>query len=221
MNDYGCENCRSDAASIMVSGKDQNKSEVREMKKQTQDFKLTMRDIVIDHEPEKMAVEDVVMDIRFSKPVTRQYFRTRPGELGVSSHIYAFIEDSYDNARTIYLVARDVFEQYRSECFLANLVTCINRQGSLFLWPLRIDKGKRVNSWNRSAREAAIMAEKYWMAKRPNQPGVNFYNFKRALGNLDEPKWPDKKFEEIIEIAIRNYFINDSNHPVMQAILGF
>ena len=44
------------------------------------------------------------------------------------------------------------------------LFTAITRQGVLFLWPIRLPgQGGKVDSWNRSALEAAMLSINRWV----------------------------------------------------------
>ena len=42
----------------------------------------------------------------------------------------------------------------------------------------------------------------------------------RAQGNLDEPKWPDKSFGELLRIAFENRIIDRADHPVIRELNG-
>jgi hypothetical protein len=46
------------------------------------------------------------------------------------------------------------------------------------------------------------------------------YEIFEAMGKLPEPEWPDLTFEQILEIAFRDRFISDLNHPVLRRLRG-
>jgi hypothetical protein len=100
------------------------------------------------------------------------------------------------------------------------LFTGITRQGILFLWPIRLPgQGGRVDSWNRSALDAALLAEDRWIRMAPNM-SLGAYDVFQATGNLPEPEWPEISFRDILEIAFKDHLINDFNHPVLKRLRG-
>lgn len=190
------------------------------MSKDHEDFSAKLKDLILPNEPEEVTLENLLMDVRFTKPKNRQFIRTHPGDLARNNNSYGFLEDN-DFGKTTYIVSQNIFEQFRSYCFRAKLVTCIDRQGRVFLWPLKIDKNKKENSWNRSARDAALLAETNWLSKLPHYSGAKSYEFQKAAGNLGEPDWPSTDFDDLMRIALKNYYIHDQTHPVIQKLLGY
>ena len=71
------------------------------------------------------------------------------------------------------------------------LFTAVNRQGVVFLWPVRLqqEKGRR-SEWNSSALAAADLAMVRWVRVTANM-GLGAYEVFYAEGALDEPEWPD------------------------------
>jgi hypothetical protein len=46
------------------------------------------------------------------------------------------------------------------------------------------------------------------------------YRFYYAEGQLPDPIWPDKSFEQILEIAFRDRIIKTEDHPVVRRLRG-
>ena len=46
------------------------------------------------------------------------------------------------------------------------------------------------------------------------------YAHVRARGNLDEPKWPDKTFGELLRIAFAARIIDRPDHPYIRELNG-
>ena len=182
------------------------------------DFTAKLKDLILPNEAEEITLENLIMNVQFMKPKNRQFIRTKPGDLASNIHSYGFMEDN-DFGKTTFIVSQNIFEQFKRHCFRAKLVTCIDRQGGVFLWPLRINK--KENSWNSSAREAAFLAETKWLSKLPHYNGATAYEFQQATGNLGEPNWPSNDFDDLMRIALKNYYINDQNHPVIQKLQGY
>jgi hypothetical protein len=70
------------------------------------------------------------------------------------------------------------------------LFTTMNRQGVLSPWPIRLPgRDGRLDTWNQSALEAALLAMKHWVRLRPNMAlGANQVD--RAVALTDEPARP-------------------------------
>lgn len=102
----------------------------------------------------------------------------------------------------------------------ATLYTTINRQGVVFLWPVKLPgpDGKH-NEWHRSAAEAAELAMDRWVRLASNK-SLNAYEVFVATGDLPEPTWPDLPFSEILKIAFRDRIIDNADHPVVQRLRG-
>jgi len=180
-----------------------------------------VKDLIIPKK-EEIIVDNITDDIRFAKPRQRQYFRTRPGELAANKNEFGFLSDN-DFNRTIYIISPEVFSEFEGygDCFKAKLVSCIDRQGCVFLWPLRVDKNSKQNSWNQSAREAAKLAENNWISRSPSITGSSIYQFKVAKGNLSDPEWPVMDFNGMLASALKYWLIGDVNHPVIRKIQGY
>ena len=66
--------------------------------------------------------------------------------------------------REIYLVLPHVAHQLPGECSPVTLYTAINRQGVVFLWPVKLPTPDgKVLEWHRSAAEAAERAMGCWL----------------------------------------------------------
>ncbi len=91
----------------------------------------------------------------------------------------------------------------------------------MFLWPVPLpsNDGRRENSWHQTAREAAVLAQTRWVSVRGNQ-SLGAYDIFRGSEQLSEPTWPDRPFEEILEIAFRGRVIRDYDHPVLKKLRG-
>jgi hypothetical protein len=96
----------------------------------------------------------------------------------------------------------------------------INRQGVLSLWPLKLpDPEGRRDGWARSALEAAQHAMRRWVRMRANL-SLGAYEIFEAQDKIPDPEWPDMPFQEILQIAFRDQFIDDVNHPVLKRLRG-
>jgi hypothetical protein len=124
--------------------------------------------------------------------------------------------------REVYLVAPGLRAELASEPTFSPrmLVTTINRQGVLFLWPIRLPgPDGRVDDWSRSALDAADEAQRRWVRLTANM-GLGAYDVAVASGQMTEPEWPSFSFQEIVKIAFRDKMISDWDHPVLRRLRG-
>jgi hypothetical protein len=100
------------------------------------------------------------------------------------------------------------------------LVPAINRQGVLFLWPIRLPGADgKVDDWSRSAMDAANEAMSHWVRVTANMV-LQAYEIAVASGRFAELEWPEITFQEIIKIAFRDKMIDDWDHPVLRRLRG-
>ncbi len=117
-----------------------------------------------------------------------------------------------------YLVQRPLWGQVAEEVTPASLFTAIDRQGTLFIWPVKLPVA-RESAWHRSALEAANRAMESWVSVRSNMH-LGAYEVFEAIGDLGDPDWPDASFEEILNIAFRGHIIDSLDHPVLKRLRG-
>src|SRR5262249_20661811 len=73
------------------------------------------------------------------------------------------------------------------------LLTTINRQGVVFLWPIRLPGSDgRVDAWSKSALEAAEMATRTWIRIQANL-SLGAYSVDYT-DHLPDPEWSDLPF---------------------------
>jgi hypothetical protein len=124
--------------------------------------------------------------------------------------------------REIYLVAPALWPALASEPTFSPrlLVTAVNRQGTLFLWPIKLPRPDgRIDLWSQSALDAAREAESRWVRVTANMD-LGAYDITVATGPLPGPNWPDPTFQQIIKIAFRDRMIDTWDHPVLRKLRG-
>ena len=165
-----------------------------------------------------LGVKKAILTIPRRRPSKETWVRVHPKEeYRIQTGILELKEEL-----ELYLVAADLWPVLATEATFGPriLFTAITRQGVLFLWPIRLPgQGGRVDSWNRSALDAALLAENRWIRMAPNM-SLGAYEVFEATGNLPEPEWPEISFRDILEIAFKDHLINDFNHPVLKRLRG-
>ena len=107
------------------------------------------------------------------------------------------------------------------EARLATIVTCIYRDGSVRLWPLKRPKtGEKDNEAWISARAAAREAMTEWVrlvwVRRA-------YEIRKAQpGFASEPDWAKlPEFDQLMKLAVGpNGIMRDTNHPIYRELIG-
>jgi hypothetical protein len=125
--------------------------------------------------------------------------------------------------REIYLVDPTLWDALAAEpcCDGRLLVTATNRQGTLFLWPIRLPGADgKIDEWNRSALEAVERAGSHWIRIAANM-NLGAYDLLSAeAANLAPAQWPSLSFEEILRTAFKDRHIDALDHPVLRKLRG-
>lgn len=166
---------------------------------------------------EAVGVKKLLTTVPVRKPNRQEFIRVNP-DPAYSLAPAAVVELKED--REVYLLARQMAHDLPDEFTPAKLFTTINRQGVLFLWPVKLPgpDGKH-NEWNRSAAEAAEHAKDRWVRVKANQ-SLGAYELFEATGDFPEPEWPSLPFEEILKIAFRNHYVDSLEHPLVRRLRG-
>lgn len=165
-----------------------------------------------------LGVKRALLTIPVRKPDGTWFFRVQPGEEYRLQTVVLELKEE----REIYLVSRALWDKLSTEnCFSPRVVfTAINRQGTLFLWPIRLPRPDgRQDNWSASALEAAKMGMNKWTRMTANM-NLGAYEVFTATGTIPEPEWPDEPFEEILRIAFKDRFIEGHDHPVLKRLRG-
>jgi hypothetical protein len=105
-------------------------------------------------------VKQLLRTVPVRKPNPQDFVRVHPD---ASYRINLPVIELKDE-REEYIVARELVGELTGELVLKTLFTAINRQGVLFLWPVRMpEPDGRQMEWHRSMREAAELAIRRWV----------------------------------------------------------
>ena len=99
-------------------------------------------------------------------------------------------------------------------------MTAINRQGVLFLWPIRLPgPDGRLDEWSRSAMEAATHANGKWVRVQANM-SLGAYEIYEAAGQWAAPEFPTMPFQQLLKLAFKDKFITSLDHPILKRLRG-
>ena len=163
-----------------------------------------------------VGVKRVITRVPVRKPNRHEFVRVHPAE----DHRLetAIAEDK--TSRESYLVDKPMWSELPGELFPVCLWFTVNRNGDLFLWPTKLPgfDGKS-NAWNETSVDATKLAIEKWIRLAANMT-AGMYDTFEAEGKIPDPTWPNITFEKALELAFRDRFIKDHDHPFLLALRG-
>jgi hypothetical protein len=165
-----------------------------------------------------LGVKKALLTVPTRKPDRSWFVRVHPDPAyRLETAVIELKED-----RETYLVAQSLWSELATETTFSPrlLQTAINRQGVLFLWPIKLPgPDGRHDEWSRSALEATDMARTAWVRVQANM-SLGAYEVFQATGDLPEPEWPDRPFRDLLQTAFRDRLITDVDHPILRRLRG-
>jgi hypothetical protein len=158
----------------------------------------------------------IIVSASVRKPNRQEWFRVHPD---VEMRLDTLLLEMRDE-RQIYLVAPEVSPAIPGEAVAKTLYVAMTRQGALLLWPVRLpDEQGRLDEWNDAAHQAALKAETQWIRLAANM-GAGTYEVYEALDQFSEPEWPDLSLERLLEMAFKDRYISELDHPAIRRLMG-
>ncbi len=163
-----------------------------------------------------IGAQQVLTVVRVRKPNNQEWFRIHPSEeWRLQTTVLRLKEDRED-----YLVHPNVRKAVWDEIQPVMLFSAINRQGEVFIWPVRLPRGDgRTDPFMESDMVVAKEAERKW-ARRQWLPENKAHKILVAQNLLEEPVWPEITFQELIKKAFKDRYICDPDHPVLKLLRG-
>lgn len=167
-----------------------------------------------------VAVTELLVNVECRKPKPTEFFRVNP-DPGMARSTYVFI-DRQDIGGETYFVMPEARPYIVEHLRPVLLVTCVNRQHVLFLWPIKLpdpdfNKG-RQNDWGNSALEAMKAAKTHWTKMTAGRGAYRVFRAENT--DLPEPQWPDRSFLELLHVAFKETIVADQNHPIVKRLRG-
>jgi hypothetical protein len=165
-----------------------------------------------------MGVKKAMLTVPIRKPDKAWFVRVHPSEeYALQTAVIELKED-----RETYLIAPQLWPALATETTFSPraLFTAINRQGVLFLWPVRLPGSDgKLDAWSQSALQAAKMAKEGWVRVAANM-ALGAYDVFLASAELADPDWPDTSFRDLLSVAFKDRMISDLDHPVLRKLRG-
>jgi len=165
---------------------------------------------------ETVGVKKLLTTVPVRKPGPQDFVRVHPNPEYRDNFPIIELKDD----REEYIVTTGLVPELVGEFVTKTLYLAINRQGTVFFWPVRLPStdGKDMNWW-RSGREAAALAMAGWVRVKPNM-NLGAYDIFQAPAGLSEPEWPELDFWALIKIAFRDHLVDRIDHPVIKRLRG-
>lgn len=163
-----------------------------------------------------VGVKRALLTIPRRKPDRQWFFRVHPGlDYRIETALLVIKEE-----REVYLVDRSLWSELPGEITPSLLFTAMNRQGVLFLMPITMPGSDgKWNPWHRSLHDAAELAQSRWVRTSANM-SLGGYDVYEATGDLPEPNWPALSFQQILEVAFKDSYIQTEGHPAIRKLRG-
>jgi hypothetical protein len=165
---------------------------------------------------ETAGVKRLLTTVPVRKPGPQDFVRVHPSPDHRANVALLELKDD----REIYLLTPAMAKELPGEFFMATLYVTINRQGVLFLWPVRLPgpDGRQLE-WHRSTATAAERAMRDWVRVRANV-SLGAYEIDVAGITHSDPEWPLYSLQDLIPIAFKDRLVNRIDHPVVQRLRG-
>jgi hypothetical protein len=165
---------------------------------------------------ETAGVKKLLTTVPERKPNKQDFIRVR--DATDFRDTFALIQIGED--REFYLVPPPLAPELVGEYNLFTVYTAINRQGTVFLWPVRLPGADgKTTEWWKSAHQAAAEGTKSWVRVTANQ-NLGAYEIRVATNIITAPDWPDVTFRELLRIAFTDHLIDSVEHPVVKQLRG-
>ena len=162
-----------------------------------------------------IGVAKLLTKVPVRRPDRQQFFRAHPDE-AYCDKVYLF-EARED--RTTYLVHPRVAAGFPGDVRQCYLATAIDRAGVVFLIPVKIPPDDRSDDWAESLFTGIHQARTRWTKIASNRD-LGAYEISIATATIPEPTWPEKSYEDLLNIAFQGRYIDSPDHPVLLRLEG-
>lgn len=163
-------------------------------------------------------VARVTLKVPVRRPKREEFFRVHPDP--DYSIDWWVIEWDGPDGRETYWITRELYAEYAKDCRTVRIFTCINKHGTVFLWPAKLPTDNQgARGWAESGLQVADLAVQLWVKMFGNR-NLGAYEMVKAQGDLGEPVWPDKPFKDLLKRAFDGALIDRPDHPVLKEING-
>jgi hypothetical protein len=162
---------------------------------------------------------ELVSSVPVRKPQSMEFVRVHPGE---DMTITMVLHEDKENLRSEFYVILPNMVQEMTElggAIYAQLYTATTRQGLTMVWPVKLPTGGASNPWQETALAAVEASKTNWIRLFADM-GRGHYRIMKAEGDLDEPEFLNRPFNELLEMGFKGRVIDNSDHPICRKLRG-
>jgi hypothetical protein len=177
---------------------------------------FNLEDLRLDQSFIETSVKKLLTTVPVRRPSKQDFIRVHSDPAYRANLAIVELRDE----RETYLLSPNIARALPGEFSMATIYTAVNRQGVCFLWPVKLpEPDGRMIEWHRAAQEAAEIAMTRWVRVKANM-SLGAYDIIAAMGVIPDPVWPEEKFEQLLRIGFRSYFVNSFDHPLVKRLTG-
>jgi hypothetical protein len=165
-------------------------------------------------EGESTITEKLLTVVPVRKPAKESFFRVHP-----EHHLDTVVLELKEEGEILVIAPNLVPQLVGEQCVVhKRLQLAITRQGVPFIWPMRLPKEGKRDSWAISAMDAATTATKKWVRLQAN---MSLGAYEITVAQIDaEPVWPTQSFNALMRIAFKGSVIESLDHPSLKQLRG-
>ncbi len=165
-----------------------------------------------------VVLESILTTVPVRKSKRDEYFRVHPGKDYTMDADVIEVESDMD--RETYIVPPAYAHLVLGDARRVRIFTVMTHRGTVILWPAKLPvEGNSANRYSETALKVAKKAESVWV-KMWGDRSLGGYAMKAAHGSMDDPKWPDISFRDLLALGFENRIIDSPDHPVIRALNG-
>ena len=169
---------------------------------------------------ETAGVKKILSTVPVRKPHRQEWIWVHPSEAYRGNFATIHLEEDGE----FYILTPTVAREITEETISVTIYTVMNRNGVLFLWPVKIpNTDGRGQQWHSSAHEAAEVAMGRWVRVRANRDlGAYEHAFTDNPTSDTPPTWPELSFHELLKLGFykTGRFVENFEHPVVKKLRG-
>ena len=179
--------------------------------------KLDLKSLIVSDDFDPNDETEVLQRVAVRKLMRQEYGRVHASpEMRIS--IAAVITEENQE---MYLVPPDMRVNVANEYAVFRLHVAMNRDGEVFLWPLKLPAaGARPNPWTESMTLAIETAKKSWVRVSANMAGQRYTIQLANNQQIGNPWRASLSMEELVNSAFEGRVIDTDDHPVIRRLRG-
>jgi len=163
-----------------------------------------------------VGVRKEILNVPVRKPDRQSFIEIHPGETWRMNALILELREDREN----YLVLPNLWNALPEEFIPKYLFACQTRQGTNFLWPIRMPgQDGRLDQWNQSALTIVNEYQGRWIRVVSNME-LGGYEVIVPNGEFPPPTWPEEGFQSLVNKAFRGKVIDSLDHPVIKRLRG-